>query len=57
MTKNKSIQLDQQIIDLLDHLYALRIINKQKTPRGKIVGEALTLLAEKESQDLEKSDT
>ena len=50
MSKCVSIYMDDNAIRLLDHLYVLRIINKRKTTRSRLVAEALTMLADKEQE-------
>ncbi len=44
--KQTTFYLTDEAIRLIDHIYALRIIDKNKTTKGRIIEEALTLLAD-----------
>lgn len=46
--KRVTLYLREDVIQLINHLYALRIINGQKATKGEIVTEALLLLAQNE---------
>jgi hypothetical protein len=50
--KRVTFYLSEETIQLIDHLYALRIIDGKKTERGKLLAEAIVLLAEKENRGL-----
>jgi len=44
--KRVTFYLNEETIQLIDHLYALRIIEGKKTRKGKLLAEAIVLLAE-----------
>jgi len=49
--KRVTFYLSEETIQLIDHLYALRIIDGKKTNRSTLLAEALVLLSEKESKN------
>lgn len=50
LMKNQTYSLTQETIKLINHLYALRIIDDNKTTKGDLIAEAFTLLAEREEK-------
>lgn len=48
MKIQQKIYLDETVIALLDHLYELRKIDNNRTPKGDLIAEAIVLLADLE---------
>ncbi len=46
--KRVTFYLNEETIQLIDHLYALRIIEGKKPKKGGIITEAILLLSDKE---------
>ncbi len=46
----KTMYFTPEVWNLLNNLYALRIVSGEKTPKGKIIGEGLSLLADVEQR-------
>jgi hypothetical protein len=44
--KRVTFYLSEETIQLIDHLYAVKIIEGNKTRKGKLLSEAVILLAE-----------
>jgi len=46
--KRATFYLSEETLQLIDHIYALRIIAGKKANKGTILAEAIVLLAEQE---------
>ncbi len=46
--KRITLYVSEDIVHLLNHIYALRIIDGKKATKSNVVSEAIVLLAEKE---------